>query len=432
MSPPPIRFGTDGLRGPAGQWPLCADGAATVGLALARALGGPDAAPLVLIGRDTRESGPALCAALAQGLTAGGARPIDAGVLPTAALSALSPARGAAAALMVTASHNAWPDNGVKVLGADGRKYTESSALEASFDQLGEVRAAALPPCAPPLDPDPLGPWRAAMPRPDLGGLRLLLDCAHGAAVAAAPPLLEALGAELVLRGCAPTGRNINEGVGALHPPSAAELRAAGCALAVCLDGDADRIALVDAIAGPLDGDDLLWLLAGRPGAPVGGPVVGTVMSNGGLDGALSGRLRRAAVGDQHLWAEMLASGAVIGAEPSGHVLFTDGLPTGDGLYAALRALAAVTEPDGRPRLPLPVGGWQRWAQASRKLPDRGRPALERLRAPAAAEAAGMRVVVRYSGTEPLLRVLVEGPAEPGAWADRIADEFGALAADHA
>jgi len=397
MSPPPIRFGTDGLRGPAGQWPLNEDGAATVGLALAGLLGGAERAPLIFIGRDTRESGPALSAALARGLAAGGARAIDAGVLPTAALSALVPARGAAGALMVTASHNAWPDNGVKVLGPDGRKFTESSALEAIFDQMPFTAHGELPPAAPPIDPDPLGPWRAAMPRPDLRGLRLLIDCAHGAAVEAAPPVLEALGATLVRR---------------------------GCALAICLDGDADRISLVDAEAGLLDGDDLLWLLAGHGQ----GPVCGTVMSNGGLDAAMAGRLRRSAVGDQSLWLEMLESGAPIGAEPSGHVLFIDGLPTGDGLYAALRALGAVVDGTGRPRLPLPVGGWQRWAQASRKVPSGSRPSLDRLRAVAEAEAAGMRVVVRYSGTEPLLRILVEGPAAPEAWAARIADEFASLA----
>ncbi len=424
MSPPPIRFGTDGLRGPAGQWPLNEDGAATVGLALAGLLGGAERAPLIFIGRDTRESGPALCAALARGLAAGGARAIDAGVLPTAALSALVPARGAAGALMVTASHNAWPDNGVKVLGPDGRKFTESSALEAIFDQMPFTDHGELPPAAPPVDPDPLGPWREAMPRPDLRGLRLLIDCAHGAAVDAAPPVLEALGATLVRRGCAPDGRNINDGVGALSPPSADELRAAGCALAICLDGDADRISLVDAEAGLLDGDDLLWLLAGGGQ----GPVCGTVMSNGGLDAAMAGRLRRSAVGDQSLWLEMLESGAPIGAEPSGHVLFIDGLPTGDGLYAALRALGAVVDATGRPRLPLPVGGWQRWAQSSRKVPSGSRPNLDRLRAVAEAEAAGMRVVVRYSGTEPLLRILVEGPAAPEAWAARIADEFASLA----
>ncbi|MFM2245794.1 MAG: phosphoglucosamine mutase [Pseudomonadota bacterium] len=429
--PAPIRFGTDGLRGPAHAWPLDADGARTVGLGLARQLqpAHPAAPARVLLGRDTRESGPLLVAALAEGLAAGGAAPIDAGVLPTAGLSALCVARGAAAALMVTASHNPWTDNGVKVLGPDGRKYDHAAALEAIFDALlgqgGPPAAAGAAPVVV-VDPDPLGPWRDALPWPRLDGLRLLLDAAHGAAWSCAPAALEARGATVVRRGCAPTGRDINAGVGALHPPSPAEVRAAGCALAICLDGDADRVVLVDPVAGQLDGDDLLWLLCRDSGAPVGG----TIMCNGGLEAALGGRLRRSAVGDQPLWREMVASGAPVGAEPSGHVLFTDGMPTGDGLYAALRVLAAVAGPGGAPRLPLPVGGWTRWAQASRTLPAGRRPPLSALASVAAAEAAGMRTVVRYSGTEPILRVQVEGPQAPEPWAEAIAAEFLRLAAE--
>ena len=421
---PSLRFGTDGLRGPAHQWPLDEHGALTVGLGLARVLCAATPQPVVLIGRDTRESGPSLVQALARGLRSGGAEPIDAGVLPTAALSALCVTRGAAAALMVTASHNPWTDNGVKVLGADGRKCTFSAALEQAFDA---IDAAALSACTGPAplaaDPDPLGPWRAAMPMVRLDGLRVMLDAAHGAASTCAPALLTARGAIVVTRGCTPTGRNINDGVGAVHPPSADAVRAAGCDLAICLDGDADRIALVDAEAGPLDGDDLLWLLCGTGNMPVGG----TILCNGGLDAALGGRLLRSAVGDHALWQRMQSGGAPIGAEPSGHVLFTDGLPTGDGLYAALRVLLAVAGPDGRPRLPLPIGGWNRWAQASRTLPAGRRPPLDALTSIPAAAAAGMRTVVRYSGTEPILRVQVEGPSDPGPWAEAIAEEFQRL-----
>jgi phosphoglucosamine mutase len=430
--PAPIRFGTDGLRGPAHAWPLDAAGARTVGLGLALHLcrATPGATPRVILGRDTRESGPMLVGALAAGLIAGGAAPVDAGVLPTAGLSALGVARGAAAGLMVTASHNPWADNGVKVLGPDGRKFDHAAALEALFDTLLAESAPAPTAAAATMtaDPDPLGPWQAALPRLRLDGLRLMLDAANGAAWACAPAALEARGATVIRRGCAPTGRDINAGVGALHPPSPAEVAAAGCALAICLDGDADRVVLVDRTAGQLDGDDLLWLLCRDSRAPVGG----TVMCNGGLEVALGGRLRRSAVGDQPLWREMLASGAPIGAEPSGHVLFTDGMPTGDGLYAALRVLAAVAGPEGAPTLPLPVGGWTRWAQASRTLPAGRRPPLSALATVAAAEAAGLRTVVRYSGTEPILRVQVEGPTAPEPWAEAISAEFLALAAEGA
>jgi phosphoglucosamine mutase len=418
MSTPPVRFGTDGIRGPYGIPPITEADARQIGRAVAAWCGGDR--PAVLIGRDTRASGPSLARAIADGVAEAGGLALDAGVLPTAALSALVPARGGAAGVMVTASHNPAADNGVKVLGPDGKKPADQHRLEALI-----VDAPTRPGGAKAAVDAPLGPWEAAMPRVDLRGVRILLDAAHGAAAACGPALLRALGADVVLRGCDPDGQNINDGVGALHPPSAAEVKARGAALAICLDGDADRVVLVCPDAGRIDGDDLLWLLS----AQVDGPLVGTVMSNGGLDLALGGRLRRSAVGDAHVAAEMAATGARVGAEPSGHVLFTDGLPTGDGLYAALRALQASAGPGGAPRLPLPVGGWTRWPQAQRSVRSSGpRPPLEALAALQAARAAGLRLVVRYSGTEPLLRILVEGPdpASASAAADAIAAEFRA------
>jgi phosphoglucosamine mutase len=396
-----IRFGTDGIRGPAGQFPLDPVGAAQIGRGLADHLGGRGA---VVIGGDTRQSTPMLTEALARGLCAGGVTPLLAGVLPTAGLSLLVPHLGAQAGVMVTASHNPWPDNGVKIVGPDGKKSDDDTAIEAAIaaaGPLGPPRASPQPVA------DPAGPWRAMMPRLDLRGLNLLLDCAHGAAAPHAPALLAEMGARLSLRGCDPDGRNINEGVGALHPPASLD----GADLAICLDGDADRILLVDPQHGICDGDDILAWLA-LEGA---GPVVGTVMTNGGLEAAFGGRLLRAPVGDRHVAAWMARSGATLGAEPSGHVLFSPGPPTGDGLYTALRVLQAAADSDGRPRLPLPSGLWVRWPQSNRNVRLRGdRRPLDRLESVAKAEAAGNRVVVRYSGTEPLLRILVEGPLTPG------------------
>lgn len=411
MKLPPIRFGTDGVRGPAGSWPITNEGAARIGGGTVAALG-----RTVFVGRDTRESGPELVAAVMAGVQAAGGIAVDAGVLPTAALSCLVKARGGAAAVMVTASHNPWEDNGLKVLRGDGRKPSpdDAAALEAAFathhaaPQGGEQRR----------DEAPLQPWKDTLPDVNLTGRTFLVDAAHGAAHSCAPAALEARGATVVRVGCAPSGRNINHGVGATHPPDRSVVAEAGAELGICLDGDADRVVLVHPTLGLLDGDDILWLL-GRDGTTV----VGTVMSNGGLDAALGGRLVRARVGDKHVAAKMVEHDAPIGAEPSGHVLFADGMPTGDGTYAALRVLAAIGDRD----LGAAVQGWQRWPVAQKNVRFSGeRVPLDALTSLAAAEAAGNRFVVRYSGTEPKLRILVEGDAAED-WVARIAAEFVAL-----
>ncbi|MFT4978245.1 MAG: phosphoglucosamine mutase [Myxococcota bacterium] len=264
---------------------------------------------------------------------------------------------------------------------------------------------------------DPAAAWRKKMPSLDLSGVRILLDCAHGAAAPHAPGVLESMGATVIRRGCEPDGRNINDGVGAMHPPE--DLR--GCDLAICLDGDADRLMMVVPGWGTLDGDDMLWLLS----QSTTGPVVGTVMTNGGLEAALGGRLHRAKVGDKNVAELMSRTGAQLGAEPSGHILFADGMPTGDGLYAALRILQS--EPGSQtPRLLLPLAGWKRLPTLHRNLRFEGtRHPLDTLSTPDEARAAGQRVIIRYSGTEPLLRILVEGE-EAQTWTDRIVTEFEA------
>ena len=422
-TPPPIRFGTDGVRGPSGQWPITPEGARTIGVGLAAWLRSV-ASPTVLVGRDPRGSGPSLVAALLEGLSAGGVHARDLGVLPTAAVSCAVDALAASAGVMVTASHNPAADNGIKVLGPGGRKLgeREARALELCFQQGFDAPGGRIDAVE-----RPTAPWRDRLPTVDLRGLTLMLDAAHGAGAGCAPEVLEALGATVVRRGCAPDGTNINAGVGALHPPSAEAVAAAGAQLAICLDGDADRVLLVCPESGLLDGDDVLWLLRTH----TTGPLVGTVMSNGGLEAGLGGRLRRSPVGDAHVAAEMQQSGAQVGAEPSGHVLFADGLPTGDGLYTALRVLAAAAGSDGRPVLPLPSGGWDRWPVEQGSVRFSGpRIDLDQLESLDAARRAGNRLVVRYSGTEPKLRILVEGPAAPRAHVDAIAAEFRARLAD--
>ena len=379
----PIRFGTDGIRGPAGEWPLTPEGAVAIGSAVARWSGGP-----VVVGWDTRESSPALAEGVLEGIAAAGGLGLRAGVLPTPALSCAVVGR-AAAGVMITASHNLWEDNGVKVVGKDGRKVFDPTPIEAAIGAQertgGRIEELA----------DASRAWREALPRPDLRGRSILIDCAHGAATDHAPSFLESLGALVTRRGCSPDGRNINDGVGALHPPAAISEE-----LAICLDGDGDRVAIVDRTLGVLDGDDLLYFLASD------GPVVGTVMTNGGLEKALGpARLIRAPVGDRFVAEAMDSSGATIGGEPSGHLLFADGLPTSCGLYTALRALA-------RP-----------WGARFRRLPQvtRNVRATEvgAAKEIAEAERSGHRVIVRKSGTEPVVRVMVEGE-DAEHWANTI------------
>ena len=404
-----VRFGTDGVRGPAGRWPLTRAGAHLIGRAIAAWCGRGS----VVIGEDTRESSPDLSDALASGLVAGGATALDAGILPTAAVSCAVVDESAAAGVMITASHNPWADNGIKVLTAAGTKPSDAdiARLEALFDDPpapGGGRRAMLH--------DPARAWRESLPEVDLRGVRILVDCANGAAARHTPHILSRLGAEVVRRGCAPSGRNINDGVGALHPPSDLQ----GCDLALCFDGDADRLAVVTASHGLLDGDDLLWIFS----QDLPGPVVGTIMTNGGLERALGGRLLRAQVGDQNVAALMRQHGALVGAETSGHVLFADGPPTGDGLYAALRLLQGA---DGSPRLLFPLAGWRRLPTVQRNIRYEGaRRPLEALQAPLQAQEDGHRVIIRYSGTEPVLRILVEGD-QAARWVVNIANEFLSL-----
>lgn len=380
-----IKFGTDGVRGLAGQWPIDAAGAECIG----RGVGTWTSGGRVLIGRDTRGSGPTLQESLTNAMVACGSEVLDLGVLPTAAVSAAVAADPEAmAGVMITASHNPAHDNGIKVVGAMGEKLTNlPPLLEAMASPIPLEGGRSRP------HPSPLTPWLARLPRVDLHGRRILLDAAHGAGSEAGRLALERCGAEVICIGASPNGRNINDGVGAMAPPT--DLR--GCDFAICLDGDADRLVMVDPIHGTLDGDDLLWMLCQRTDHVV----VGTVMTNGGLAAALGDRFRRTGVGDAKVHAEMKRVGAPIGGEPSGHIIIADGMPTSCGIDTALRILALCGSE------PLPVGGWTRLKQTMRNV--RGKAVAHDLVELDRAKQQGLRVVLRASGTEPVVRVMVEG-----------------------
>lgn len=352
-------FGTDGVRGVAGEGPLAAPFLRRLGQALGeQAVQESGAAGArVLLARDTRQSGPAIAAALATGLTAAGAQPLDLGVLPTPGLPLAMAERGAPRGVVVSASHNPWRDNGVKVFGGGGSKLDDQqeAALEARIEALGgetDDRATAAD-RAPPGE-DGAAAYVARMLHRfralDLSGMRLVVDCAHGAAVATAPAVLSALGAQLTTLAAAPDGRNINADCGSTHLELISERMSAGEQhLGIAFDGDADRVLLVDATGRPCTGDAMLgllgpWLLS--RGELLGRTVVATVMSNLGLERLLDSHgltLLRTAVGDRYVLAAMREGGFALGGEDSGHLLF-GGIHEhpGDGLYTALQVLSAL------------------------------------------------------------------------------------------
>lgn len=407
-----MKFGTDGLRGRAGL-EITAELALALGRAVVQVLGAHIVAgggtPRVAIARDTRPSGPMLEAAVAAGVLAAGGEVLRCGVLPTPGLSVVTAQEGCVGGVMITASHNPAPDNGLKVLGPDGRKLSKAMTLA--------IEAALVAPNVAQVTPagqnvelaEAADHWLHAVRRGVPGGAwlrgtRLVLDAANGAARGHALRLLRNLGAEVHAIGEG-EGSAINEGCGAVHPERmCAEVRAIAADAGIALDGDADRVVLCDANGSIVDGDGILYLLARGPVA------VGTVMSNEGLARALHARgtvLQRAAVGDANVADAMTETGATIGAEPSGHVLFRDGLPTGCGLLAGLRALAAARS-DRTDGIDLreALTGYMPTFQAHAKAAVAP---LEPLAgAIAALEAAGSRVVARKSGTEPIIRVMVE------------------------
>ena len=412
-------FGTDGIRGPYGG--------PVVNEAFAERLGAAAAAWLgkkgrVLIGRDTRESGRALEAAVARGLQAGGAEPVSLGVVPTPAVARAVRMEPAALGVVITASHNPAADNGIKFFGPRGVKLTDAEEL--AIEQLLPTSVVTAPVTLPVSDA--CAPYIAAaeklLPPQALAGWRIVLDTANGASCGTSPVVLRTLGAEVIGLGDAPDGQNINAGVGSEHPKLlAARVKATGAKLGIAHDGDGDRCVLCDETGGVLDGDEILTLLATQAlarGTLVNRTLVITIQSNLGVDAAIKaagGRVHRTAVGDRSVTEGMLAQQATLGGESSGHIICSEISPTGDGLVAALKVIEimrATNQPLSVLRQAL-----KKFPQLTAALTVREKLPLENLPNLAAACVAledelGQqgRVLVRYSGTEPKLRLLVEGP----------------------
>lgn len=416
-------FGTDGIRGPVGGPLINPEFAARLGAAAAAWAGGSG---LAVIGRDTRASGVAIEAAVAQGLAAVGMQVVSLGVLPTPAIARAVRDRMATLGVVITASHNPAADNGVKFFGPGGAKL-DDAAESAIEDRLppGPVRVAEARWVQ---DNTALSDYVDAMarvlPPGTLKGWRIALDLANGATVVSSPEVLRRLGAELDLLGASPDGSNINDGVGSEHPEAlAARVRATGSRLGIAHDGDGDRCVVCDEAGAVLDGDEVLTILglhALRTGRLVNRELVITVQSNLGVDEAIraaGGTVFRTSVGDRYVLERMRASGASLGGESSGHVVCADLAMTGDGLATALRILAVMRD-TGAPLSEL-RRQLRRFPQVTRNVVVRERRPLAtcpRLATEIAAlerELAGAgRVLVRYSGTEPKLRLLVEARDE--------------------
>ena len=365
-----------------------------------------------MLGGDTRESTPAMAADLASGLEEAGCAVSFAGVVPTPAVAELVLALSAGAGISVSASHNPHEDNGVKVFGPDARKWPDEKE-EALEERLRP------PPVDPSLAETYLTRLLGRLPR-KLHDVTALLDAGNGAAYRLGPQALERAGCSVTAIADRPDGRNINENCGALHPDGMArETRLRNADLGVALDGDADRAIFSDETGRLLDGDDILWIVATRwkaEGRLTEGGVVGTVMSNFGLEAALAREgipFHRAAVGDRNVALLMEETGSVLGGETSGHILFAPLSPSGDGIQTAL-VVAGILSDARRPlsRLATLEKSPQalRNVRVSRREPIESSPELSRAveKARAALDGRG-RVFLRYSGTEPLLRILVEG-----------------------
>jgi phosphoglucosamine mutase len=425
-------FGTDGIRAIAGQSPLDASTIYAIGLALAHTLAAKTSPPRVLLGMDTRESSGWIAATLTAGLGTGGASVESAGVITTPGIAFLTQKHGFAAGVVISASHNPWQDNGIKLFGPDGYKLPDAVELaieEEIFRQLS--RLTTLPQQAVPPEVNEADRAEyvrfllAAVPGLSLDGRRIVIDCANGAASSVAPQLFADLGGEVIITNASPDGHNINEACGALHPEIvAAQVKHRQASMGITFDGDADRALFADENGRVVNGDAVL-LLAGRDlqarGLLTNSTVVATTMSNMGLEAALkrSGiQMLRAAVGDKYVLEQMIATGAALGGEQSGHIIFTGRSTTGDGLLTALLLLDIVHR-SGKSLAEL-VADLKVFPQVIVNVKVREKRPLEGIPAVVAAiRAAEMdladsgRVVIRYSGTEALARVMIEAESEP-------------------
>jgi phosphoglucosamine mutase len=433
-------FGTDGVRGVAGTWPLDPPTVARLGAAIVRGVHfhGP---PRMVVGRDTRESGEWIERELARGATSQGAAVASAGVIPTPGVAYLARADDFDLGIVISASHNPFNDNGIKVFSGRGEKFGEAEertveAVMADASWQVSPRAEAKLGRTDLVERYLEHVQRVLPTAGPLRGARLAVDMANGATTATARLVFERLGFELVTLGDAPDGRNINLACGSTHPASlAAKVVAERCLLGVAFDGDGDRAILVERRGHVVDGDAVLLMLAlhyQRQGRLKGDTVVATVMSNIGLERALADRgirLIRTPVGDKYVMETMLRDGYVLGGEQSGHVILSEHLFTGDGLATTLAVLRVMVE-TGRDLGDL-AGALVTFPQTLVNVRVRERtdvaavPAVAQAMARVDAALAGRgRLLVRYSGTEPLLRIMIEGEdqATVQAWAEEIAE----------
>jgi phosphoglucosamine mutase len=420
-------FGTDGVRGTANIHPMTADMALRIGAAVGRYFrreaGGVHR---VVIGKDTRLSGYMFENALTAGLTSTGMNVLLLGPVPTPAVGLMTRSMRADLGVMISASHNPAEDNGIKFFGPDGFKLSDQAELEieALIESGVEPAQAQHIGHAKRIDDARFRYGervKSSLPRGiRLDGLKVVLDCANGAAHRTAPEVLWELGAEVVPLGVAPNGKNINLGCGSTQPQTAAAAVVAhGADVGICLDGDADRVIMIDEKGQVADGDQLMALLAGRwaeAGTLAGGALVATVMSNLGLERHLAAqglRLERTAVGDRYVVERMRAGGFNLGGEQSGHIVMSDHATTGDGLMAGLHMLAAMVE-TGQPASELlsqftPVPQLlQNVRFTIGQTPLDTTPVQTAIRAAEAALAGRGRLLIRKSGTEPLIRVMAE------------------------
>ncbi len=420
-------FGTDGVRGHVGQSPMTVDFALRLASAAARILA-PDGGT-VLVGKDTRLSGYMFESALEAGFVAAGVDVMMIGPLPTPGIAYLTKKFQCSFGVVISASHNPFFDNGIKFFDSQGGKLSDEveAQIEALLDSLPIT-----------CESERLGKARrvdksrveyqhfcmASIPKDiNLSGFKIVIDCAHGAGYKVAPRILTDLNAEIIPIGCSPNGRNINAGCGSTSP-ELLQLTVPGvraCA-GIALDGDGDRLVMVDHLGRTADGDQLLYILATarKAAGQLNGPVVGTVMSNLGLEHALAKQsidFHRAKVGDRYVLELMRSTGAVLGGETSGHVLSLDHATTGDAMVVALQVLAVMKQ-TGKSLAEL-AAGMMKYPQimenvriAKKMDPDKSTAIQDAIKQAEKKLAGNGRVVLRASGTEPLIRVMVEGREE--------------------
>jgi len=437
-------FGTDGIRGLTNSPPMTVETALKVGQAAGTYFLRGDHRHRVVIGKDTRLSGYMMESALVAGFASVGMDVVLLGPMPTPAVAMLTKSMRADLGVMISASHNPFADNGIKLFGPDGYKLSDDAerAIEGLLEKDARLAKPDLIGRAQRID-DARGRYvhfaKSTFPdRLRLDGLKIVVDCANGAAYHVAPDALWELGADVIPLGVKPNGLNINDGCGSTHPELLREtVVASGADIGLALDGDADRLIVVDEKGRVIDGDQLMALVAtgcARRGELKGGAVVATVMSNLGLEQRLAKEkigLKRTIVGDRYVLAEMRASGCNVGGEQSGHIILTDHSTTGDGLVAGLQVLAALVE-DGKPASEL-LDQFDPVPQLLKNVRFNGGEPLSRNHvkdAIAAAEAElgkNGRLVIRKSGTEPLIRVMAEG--HDAAQVERIVDEICAAVA---